>query len=191
VPRLTQIRTGVLEELANQLRYAPTRTVLRQIESIESLASEIEPDALYPEDFIVYRVTGYRSPMGEPAMLVGSALLADLSALAERISGGGRLTLEAHATAGELTIDDLCARWGVSKKTIERYRRRGLIARRLRREDGKEVVRFSARAVEWFVESHHDLLKDANSFERVGESREHEIVERARTMKDEDRKSVV
>ena len=160
MPALTRLRLDALETLASQLRYAPTRTILRQIEAIERFATQIDPDALYPEDFVVYRVTGYRPPIDEPSMILGGALLADLSALSERISSGGRLTLEAHA-ADTLGLDELCARWGVTRKTIERRRRAGLIGRRLRRPDGKEVLRFSLHTVETYESSNSARIEHA------------------------------
>jgi len=180
MPRTTSIHTGALEDLATQLRFAPAITILRQAAAIEALAIETRPESLYPEDFLVFKVTGYRTPIEEPAMIVGSALLSDLSALAERITSGGRLTLREHDDPGSASIDDLRERWGVSRKTIERYRRQGLVARRLRRDDGKEVLRFSVRTVEHFEHHHRSQLSSARTFERLNDSDANAIVERAR-----------
>jgi predicted site-specific integrase-resolvase len=46
-----------------------------------------------------------------------------------------------------LTVSDLCQRWGCSPRTIERYRRQGLVAVKL------AGVRFRLEDVEAFEES--------------------------------------
>lgn len=179
MPALTSLRLGALETLADQLRYAPTRTILRQLEAIERFAGEIDVDSLYPEDFVVYRVTGYRPPIDEPTMILGGALLGDLSALAERISSGGRLTLEEHA-GGTLSLDELCARWGVTRKTIERRRRTGLVGRRFRRADGKEVLRFSHQTVEAYESANAARVEHARDFRRLDGPTTDRLLARAR-----------
>jgi len=190
MPRTTSIRTGALEDLATQLRFAPSVTILRQAAAIEALAREIKPDTLYPEDFLIFKVTGYRTPIDEPAMIVGSALLADLSALAEQITAGGRLTLAHHDTPGSASIDDLRERWRVSRKTIERYRRQGLIARRLRKNDGKEILRFTKSAVEHFERAHPELLTRARGFCRMDEADARALIARAREIAQDQRISL-
>jgi hypothetical protein len=100
MPKVSQPRTDVIAELGEQLRYGAKKTLVRQLDRIDELAAHIEDDGLYPEDFIVFRITGYRPEIKTPRMLPGAALRGDLFALAERIS----------ESAG-LTGDDLTDQW--------------------------------------------------------------------------------
>jgi hypothetical protein len=101
VPALSRARTGAIVRLGDELRFAGRETLRRHIERIEQLATLLDEDGVYPEDFVVFRVTGYRPEIGDPELIPGAALLGDLSALAERLSesagwspgelGGGQL----------------------------------------------------------------------------------------------------
>src|SRR5688572_23587481 len=92
MPPLGRMVVTALEDLARQLRFTPREALLRDIQRAEALASQIGPDAVYEEDWIVGQVTGYRPKMDNPASVVGQALLADLSAFVERLSAAATLT---------------------------------------------------------------------------------------------------
>jgi RNA polymerase primary sigma factor len=177
VPPLRRLRSPALAELVDQLRYAPKGATLRQIERAEALAGEIRPDAAYPEDWIVYRVTGYRPDLDEPRLLVGEALLGDLSTLVERLSEHARLRL--GDAPGGLTVEGLALRWRVSRRTIERYRRRGLIARRVRTDAGAVRLAFSSDAVERFERGRLPELQRAGAFTRLSDAERDRAVEAA------------
>ncbi|CAN0038091.1 unnamed protein product, partial [Chrysoparadoxa australica] len=109
--------------------------------------------------------------------------------LAERLSEAAGLTMEdvggeggGENGAGEAywTIDGLAERWGVSRKTVERYRRKGLVARRVDLGSGHRVVVFMSAAVEWFEGRHSERLKLAAGFTRMGDSMRDQIVKDAR-----------
>lgn len=167
MPRLAQLRIGALANLAEQLRFAPRDALRRQMERIETLAGEISPELNYPEDWVVHRITGYRPGMTEPATFPGDALLGDLSALLERLSEEA----EFHAadfSGDTYSVDALCQRWSVSRKTIDRYRRRGLVAHRVRAEGGVVRLLFTARVVEDFEARTAGRLHKARDFHRAG-----------------------
>ncbi len=147
MPRLSAIRIGALEEFAAQLRYAPREALLRNLQRIERLAAEIDPAINYPEDWFIHRITGYRPDLRNPATLVGEALLADLSALAERLSDEARLAPE-DLEAPFIGLEQLCERWSVNRKTVERARRRGLIGMRVSAGRGRVRLVFSRESVE-------------------------------------------
>jgi RNA polymerase primary sigma factor len=167
MPRLSRLRVPALLELAEQLRYAPRAATERQITRVEELALELDPSLTYPEDFIVFRITGYRPEMADPRMIVGEALLSDLSALAERLSEHAQMPL---SDMGEvLTIDGLTERWSVTRRTLERWRRRGLIARRVRDEKGAVRIVFRAEVVRAFEAGNGGIVQKASSFTRLTE----------------------
>ena len=142
------------------------------------LAQEVEPGRMYPEDEVVRRITGYASAIAEPALLVGEALLGDLSAFAERLSRGASLST-ADAGAGAIEIGELCRRWAVTRKSLERYRRRGLIALRVRNERGRERTLFPLASVQWFEKRHAEALAGAAKAGRIPEPLRERMVRRA------------
>ncbi len=219
VPPLPRIYTRVLVELAEELRFAPRGALLRDIARAEGLAGEIEAGLQYPADWVVFRVTGYRPEMDDPALIPGEALLGDLSSLVERLCDTAGLTVEdldcegeggkapspqpppagrgrgsrswSGSMAGEMpapldcekpyeTADELAARWGVSRKTISRWRRRGLIARRVHEADGTTRLVVTAEASAVFAARHGGVLAKAAGFSRIKPVVEAAIVRRAR-----------
>lgn len=166
VPAVSKARTPAIAQLARELGYASKPTLIRHLERIDELGPQIDPELVYPQDWIVFRVTGYRPDITQPEMVPGEALRSDLSPLAESISEAAGLTPDDIPEAHE-TIDSLAKRWGVSRKTIERYRRLGLIARRVDLGSGRRKVVFLSPAVEWFETMHRDRLGRAARFERI------------------------
>ncbi|MFI4898327.1 MAG: sigma factor-like helix-turn-helix DNA-binding protein [Phycisphaerales bacterium JB059] len=168
MPPLPRLRIGALEDLAGQLRFAPRAALDRHIASAERLAREIEADQLYPEDWFVFRLTGYRAEIETPASFVGAALLGDLSALVERLSlAAGHSAEDAGPDALEIPV--LCERWNVSRKTVERYRRRGLIARRVTKGKTQRLV-FPLANVETFERRERERVDRASAFSRIDDA---------------------
>ena len=177
MPRVSAPRTEVIAELGEQLRFTSKRVLLRHLDRIDELAMQVDPDGVYPEDFVVFRVTGYRPDAGSPRMLSGEALRGDLSALAERLSESAGLTEEDVSGPVE-TVASLTERWGVSRRTLERYRRLGLIARRVDLGLGRRALVFGRAGVERFESIHADRLKRAGGFTRF-DARELDVQWRA------------
>jgi len=171
VPAVSKARTPSIAQLARELGYASKPTLLRHLAHIDELGPQIDPEQLYPHDWIVFRVTGYRPDINNPDLIPGEALRGDLSALAESISEAAGLTPDDIPPEHE-TINSLAARWGVSRKTIERYRRLGLIARRIDLGSGRRKVVFLRPTVEWFETMNKDRLGQAARFDRIPQ---HEI----------------
>lgn len=179
MPRLSTIRLEPLRDLVADLRYTPRAALLRCIERAESLALELDPQTTYPMEWVIYRVTGYRPKDAPDALLPGDALLADLSSLVEHLCEVAAFRDE-EAEPDAATIDQLAERWSVSRKSIERYRRQGLIARRTRGLDGNVRLVFCTRVVDHFEEQRADHLERAASFDRVGNQERDWLYRRAR-----------
>ena len=165
MPAVSSLRTECIAKLADELCFASKPTLVRHLERIDGLAPNIEAEGIYPEDWVVFRVTGYRAEIADPALIPGSALLGDLSALAERLSEAASLSAEDIGPDAH-SIGSLMDRWGVSRKTIDRYRRLGLIARRIDGGKGIRTLAFLPDAVHWFEQCNADRLGRATSFSR-------------------------
>lgn len=148
-----RFRIASVAELARQMLFAPRRARSAQLEAAEALLRDLDPAKAYPYELVVYRITGYRPRTAAADLLTGLALQHDLGLLIEQVSRS--LDLRSDA-AGQpvLGIDDVAARFNVTSKTIQRWRRRGLAARRFIFPDGKRRVGFLLDSVERFLLAH-------------------------------------
>ncbi len=194
MPRFPALRVGVLAELARQLRFEPPAAARRHLARAEDLARQFIDDAEqaapgFPEEWIVYRITGLREmgvtsepdrgPSAEPALVVREAVISDLPALIDRLSAAAELTPAEHAGPRWLSVQALCERWGVSRKTLERYRRRGLVSRRVLMGGGRQRVLFNLSIVESFEQRFQLELDASRRFTRLSDADRRRIIARA------------
>lgn len=179
MPPFPKLSIAALDDLARQLRFAPAPTLRRQLDRAEALAGELDPAVMYPEDWIVFRITGYRPDTGEPAAFSGLALLADLSGLVERLSAAAGISESDLEPGRFMDAAGVCARWKISRKTLDRYRRLGLVARRVRGSNGKPRLVFPVAAVERFEAGEARRLEQASGFSRIEPALEARMLRRA------------
>ena len=79
-------RSAALRDLVQQLRFVPAARRAEQVRRAEQLHDEIDPQAVYPLDYLVYRITRYRHDHDEDVLLVGEAVTADLRLLIDELS---------------------------------------------------------------------------------------------------------
>ena len=183
MPPLPRLRIAALDELSRQLRFAPPETLRRQLDRTRKLAAEIDPARNYPEEWVIFRVTGYRPQNAGETVFVGEALLGDISALVERLSAAAGLR-HAELKGGDyLELAALEKRWSVSRKTLERYRRRGLVAQRDLGKDDRPRLVFPVDDVARFELRHGERLREARAYTRMGPEAERRILREARVFR--------
>jgi len=165
VPALPAIASERLGEVASELRFGSKQALRRAVERAEQLAAEIDPGRAYPDDWIVFRLTGYRPERSEVVTVDGAELLGDLSALTEGLCERAGIWID--EAPGALTVEELCDRWNVSRKTVERYRRRGLIARRVDVGGGRRRLVFTDASVAAFERRLGGAIERAGRFDRM------------------------
>ena len=163
-----------LHELALQIMRAPAAVRLRQIQMIEELIFEIEDETLYPLDYVVYRITGYRGDSSDQPMLLGSALVGDLVSTIAVVSH----TLEIPAESTQ-TIEETANSLGVSTRTISRLRREGLAFRWVIESSGRKRLGCPTKSLQRFREKHEERIRLASGFSRLSPEEKREIVETA------------
>lgn len=185
MPRKAAFKIRAIDELFKQLRYVPPVTRQRQMDAAEQLIHEIDPARNYPESFIVYRITGYRpESAAEEATLVGEALVPDLTNFVLRLSE--RLSLPAQGKKRTaLTLEEVAAKLDVAHRSIQRYRRRGLVVHSIVYPDGSRKLGCFEDALERFVGDHHETVSRAAAFSRVDDSIEQRIIDDARRLRSE------
>jgi uncharacterized protein YoaH (UPF0181 family) len=156
--------------------------VLVCIERAEALALDVDPALTYPEDWLVFRITGRDGDPAHKELIPGAELRSELSPLVERLCAAARLKVDEVSGEDAAT---LAARWNVSRVTLDRMRRRGLIARRVVDPKGRARLVFTPRMVEQFAAANAQALERACQFTRVSEEEAAEMIERARRLRAE------
>ena len=179
----------ILRSLARQMGFAPRAKRLTQLSAAEDLLLRVDADRGYPADFVVHAITAYRpkststaSAGGDASELIaGVALQHDLGLLLERVSDEMSLAV-ADVDEPVLTIDDVCRRFGVTSKSIQRWRRKGLPARRFVFEDDRQRVGFRLSCVERFVARQDGTADRPAGVEPMTDAEQGECVRRARKL---------
>ncbi len=170
-----------LDELARQLVYTPAAKRRAQLDAALELLGQIDPEEQYPWDYIFFKITGFRTREDPEASLTGRGLMADLPSLIEYIS----TTLDINVSDSPeevLPLDQVTRRFGVSTKTIQRWRRQGLPAMRYVFADGVRRVGFRESQVAAFSQRHAKRLVDAARFRQIPEKEKAQIIARARRL---------
>lgn len=176
-----KFRIDKIGDLCRQLSFTPLVARAAQLGAAEKLLLELDPVKAYPFSFIVFRITGYHPKAVDRSLLTGLALQHDLGLLIEQVSDTLELR-ETESTQPVMTIDDVAQRFNVTSKTIQRWRRRGLSARRFVFKDGKRRVGFLLGTVERFLSLHRDQVIRAGNFSQAGDQEKAEILRRARRL---------
>src|SRR5271155_5329321 len=163
-----------------QTRYAPRERRLEQVERAEQLLGEIEGAKRYPYEYLCYRITGYR-PEGWPALVLdGGDVQHDLRLFVEDLSATARKGVE-QVDEPVLTVDEVSRRFNVSPRTVTRWRRQGLVARRFV-IGGRTKVGFLESSLQRFVTAHRVQVERGSRFRQLTEAERDEIIRRARRM---------
>lgn len=168
MPRTASFASVVLQDLFRELEYAPDETHRRQMDAAEELLQDLHPDRLYPEDFIIYRITSYRSDRpGSRTAVVGAALRGDLVNFIQRLSWD--LDLSSEQSRGQaVEMDVLAERLGISRRTLQRCRRDGLVMHWIRDQSGQRRLSCFSDALDRFLAEHGGRIAAASSRRRVG-----------------------
>lgn len=178
---MQKFRIDILADLARQMHFTPQDARRVQLDAAEELLATVDPAKAYPADFIIFKITGYHPKNTTTDLLTGLALQHDLGMLIEQVSDS--LDIQAadwHEPV--LMIDQVSERFNVTSKTIQRWRRRGLAARRFIFPDGKRRVGFLLHSVERFFAVNRDQVQRGGNFSQVDDGERDEIVRRARRL---------
>jgi RNA polymerase sigma factor (sigma-70 family) len=173
------IKNQDLAQLLVQLKFTPAKHRRKQLDAAEKLFAIIEPHKEYPFDFVCFKITGYH-PKGpaKQQLVKGDELLEDLQIFISKLSGRFAPPVAAHSQK-VYTIEELAEQFGVSTKTIERWRKRGLIARKFIFNDGVKRLGVLQPTVDKFVEQNPHLVANARIFKRLTNRQKQQIVKQA------------
>jgi len=170
-------------ELATELTVGLLRLRKGYVDAAESLIKIIRPGRRYPYEFAVYRITGYRGRQSTPAgtSISGEDLRRDLQTFMLDLCDSFELNTGDYAEAA-YDANSLARRFSVSTKTIQRWRRRGLPARRLVFPDGRRRIAFLESSVRWFVSRRPEAVARSTRFSQLSDAEREDIIRRAARM---------
>ncbi|OHB73416.1 MAG: hypothetical protein A2Z25_10655 [Planctomycetes bacterium RBG_16_55_9] len=176
---MRKIQCQNLAQLLMQLRFTPQKKRRKQLDAAEQLLAIIDKDKEYPFEFVCFRITGFHLQTdAEVPLIKGDELLEDLRVFITKLSG--RL---AHPAAEQdqkiYTLQALAEAVGVSTKTIGRWRKRGLAARKYVFDGGVKRLGFLQSAVDEFLRANPDLVSHAKNFARLTAKQKQRIVNEA------------
>jgi RNA polymerase primary sigma factor len=179
---MRKIKSPNLAQLLMQLRFTPEVKRRAQLEAAERLYCLVEPEKQYPYDFVCFQITGFQPKSNpEPEVIGGRDLLDDLQVFISKLSG--RLAVRAaEASEKVYTIEELAGRFHVSTKTIDRWRKRGLLARKFLFEGTDYRLGFLDSAVERFAQANPSLVASAGAFRRLTDSERQQALRQVRRL---------
>ncbi len=169
-------------DLARQLSIGLLRLRKGYIDTAEELLRAIDPDESYPLEFVVFRLTGYRPAAGaEVEALVGEHLREDLQTLILDLCDSFDYSVGSYEEK-VFDTDALAKHFSVSTKTIQRWRKGGLVARRMVFPDEKRRVAFLQRSVDAFNANRPQQVERSKQFTQLTPTERQEVIRRAKRM---------
>ena len=162
-----------------ELRFAPKAQKKKQLGAAEELLRIVNPEKVYPFEFICFRVTEYRlRTVSDEKLIKGEELAHDLGVFVKKLSG--QLALSVDEEQEKISsIEELACRFSVSTKTIGRWRKKGLAGRTYVFEDGKKRLGFLESAVEEFLSANPESVERARKFSQLSSEQKSQIINRA------------
>ena len=175
-----RISHPVLRDFFSGLSSASGQLGQKYLANAEKLLLLIEAAKSYPFDFIVFRITGSRiAGKLQDEMISGGDLQDDLRVFTNYLSS--RLELRTDEQPEKiLTVPELAAQYGVSGKTIRRWRKRGLTGKIYVFEDGRKRLGFPESDVDGFFSRNRDHVSKSARFTRLNEQEKQKIIQMAR-----------
>lgn len=163
-----------------QVRYAPREKKIQQVARAENLLRELDSTRSYSYEYLCYRITDYRPESFPNEVMSGADAHHDLQLFVEDVSEAAEIRAE-DMNEPVHTVDEVSKMFNVSTKTISRWRRQGLVSRRLIFE-GRKRVGFLKSSVDHFVKDHADRVKRGGRFSQLTDNDRDRVIKRARRL---------
>jgi len=179
---MRRIKNKDLAQLLMQLRFTPEKKRQKQLDAAVKLFSIIDKDKEYPFEFVHFNITGFQpKTLTQPQLIKGEELLEDLRVFISKLSG--KLARPVDEQGEKVyTIEELADVLDVSRKTIDRWRRRGLIARKFIFQDGVKRLGLPQSAVDEFIRDNPELVTKAKSFHRLTKKQKQQLIKQAKSL---------
>ena len=172
-----------MQKLATELVAGLARLKKQYIDAAEELYRIIDDDHEYPVEFVLFRITGYRGGEtdGSPDPMGGASIRSDLLQLILDVCDSGEVSVGDYAEP-VVDTDELAKQQQVSTKTIQRWRKGGLLARRLIYPDGKRRICFLDSSIQWFCQARPGQVDRSARFSQMTDPERELILQQARAL---------
>lgn len=178
---MSRFQNPAMRQLTDQqVRYTPLERRMEQLDRAEELLARVDAGHRYPYPFVCHAITGYRTDMYPDLVLDGAELLHDLPVFIEDVSASANIPF-AETAEPVMTVEEISEKFNVSTKTVNRWRKRGLVSRRFVK-DGRKRIGFLSSSVERFVHAHTAEVIRGSRFSQLNDEERDEIVRRARRL---------
>jgi len=172
-----------LKELADQqVRFTPSARRLEQISRAERLLAEIDVNKDYPYQFVCFRITDYRPDAYPNLLLPGQDVVHDVGLLIAELARSMPAVPVEEVPEPVMTLEEMSERFHVTTKTINRWRKRGLVGLPVL-VNGKRHVGFLPSLVDPFLAKNKDRVAKSSRFTQLTEEEKEEILRRARRLR--------
>lgn len=173
-------KNQALKELADQqVRFAPPQRRLEQLKRAEHLLAEIDPKRSYPYQFLCFRVTDFRSEAHAGELIKGEDVVHDLGLWINELATS--LPAIPIEDLGEpvLSTEEISKKLSVTTKTINRWRKRGLIGIPVI-SNGHRQMGFLPSLVDPFLAANKERIEKSGRFTLLTQDEKDDILRRAR-----------
>ncbi len=179
---MTTFKIAALKELTDQqVRFAPPARRLEQVARAERLLTEIDANKVYPYQYVCFRITEFRPDSYPDLLIPGTDLENDLCRMIEELVRRTPAVPVEEVPEPVLTLEQMSKQLNVSTKTISRWRRCGLVGRKVVC-NGRSQVGFVQSVVDHFLLANQDRVARGSRFSQLSEEEKEEILRRARRL---------
>jgi RNA polymerase sigma factor (sigma-70 family) len=178
---MSRYNNPAIRQLADQqVQYAPRDVRLEQISRAKEILADLDPETNYPYPDLCEKITKYRPDRYPDLVVSGEDAAHDLRCFVEDLSDSADLSVDSF-NEPVLTVKEVSDQYNVSTKTVDRWRNRGLISRKLLFGNRKRIG-FLKSDVDEFVNQNKDMVKRGARFSQLDEGERLDIIRRARRM---------
>jgi RNA polymerase sigma factor (sigma-70 family) len=145
----------------------------------ERLLAEIDPGKEYPYQYIVFRLTEYRPDAYPDLLIPGQEVIHDLGLMIAELARSMPPVPVETVAEPVLTLEEISKKLNVTVKTINRWRKRGLIGLPVL-VNGKRHVGFLPSLVDPFLTTNKTRVERSSQFSQLTPEEKDEILRRAR-----------
>jgi RNA polymerase primary sigma factor len=179
---VSDFKHEVLEQLTDQqVRFAPPARRLEHLRRAEKLLTEIQADKDYPYQYVCYRITDFRPDTLVELVISGHDLIHDLGLMIAQLAASMPALPVETVTEPVFTLEEFSRKLNVTPKTINRWRKRGLIGLPIL-YNGRRQVGFLPSLVDPFLNSNQVRVERSSRFSQLTQEERDEVLRRARRL---------
>jgi RNA polymerase sigma factor (sigma-70 family) len=179
---VTTFKHPALKQLTDQqVRFVPPARRMDQLSRAEQLLAAIDPEKHYPYQYVCFRITDYR-PDAYPDLLIGGDDLEhDLGLLIAELADSLPAVPVEEVDEPVMTLEEISKKLNVTPKTINRWRKRGLIGLPVLC-NGRRQVGFLPSLVDPFLNANQQRVERGARFSHLTQREKDDILRRARRL---------